>query len=151
MKHFKNFYLKAKALNVLYVPYSLESARQVTSLHSARPEHARRFRGGLVCKAQRLLYHPTPGLRVIKKKKKACSSSLYNPYSNSPIALTTSLQPLHAPFDPRIAWNGAGQVLSPLRNTHPEHTSRRITHLQPQINLIKSPNKPCKIPNKPCP
>jgi len=27
-----------------------------------------RFRGGLVCKAHRLLYHPTLGLRVIKKK-----------------------------------------------------------------------------------
>ena len=30
-----------------------------------------RFRGGLVCKAPRLLYHSTLGSRVIKKKKKA--------------------------------------------------------------------------------
>ena len=30
----------------------------------------KRFRGGLVFKAQRLLYHSTLGLRVIKKKKK---------------------------------------------------------------------------------
>ena len=29
-----------------------------------------RFRGGLVFKADRLLYHSTLGLRVIKKKKK---------------------------------------------------------------------------------
>ena len=42
------------------------------------PEHQRqriggtvkRFRGGLVFKAHRLLYHPTLGSRVIKKKKK---------------------------------------------------------------------------------
>jgi len=30
----------------------------------------KRFRGGLVCKAHRLLYHSTLGPRVIKKKKK---------------------------------------------------------------------------------
>jgi hypothetical protein len=29
-----------------------------------------RFRGGLVFKAHRLLYHSTLGLRVVKKKKK---------------------------------------------------------------------------------
>jgi len=29
----------------------------------------KRFRGGLVFKAHRLLYHSTPDLRVIKKKK----------------------------------------------------------------------------------
>jgi len=29
----------------------------------------KRFRGGLVFKAHRLVYHPTSGLRVIKKKK----------------------------------------------------------------------------------
>ena len=32
--------------------------------------NVKRFRGGLVCKAHRLLYHSTLGLRVIKKKKK---------------------------------------------------------------------------------
>jgi len=32
--------------------------------------HVKRFRGGLVFKAHRLLYHPTLGLRVMKKKKK---------------------------------------------------------------------------------
>ena len=32
--------------------------------------NVQRFRGGLVCKARRLVYHSTLGLRVIKKKKK---------------------------------------------------------------------------------
>jgi len=32
--------------------------------------NVKRFRGGLVFKAHRLLYHSTLGLRVIKKKKK---------------------------------------------------------------------------------
>jgi len=31
--------------------------------------NVKRFRGGLVLKAHRLLYHSTLGLRVIKKKK----------------------------------------------------------------------------------
>ena len=30
----------------------------------------KRFRGGLIFEAHRLLYHSKPGLRVIKKKKK---------------------------------------------------------------------------------
>jgi len=34
------------------------------------PENVQRFRGGLVFKARRLLYHSILGLRVIKKKKK---------------------------------------------------------------------------------
>ena len=33
--------------------------------------NVQRFRGGLVCKAHRLLYHSTLGLRVITKKKKS--------------------------------------------------------------------------------
>ena len=32
--------------------------------------NVKRFRGGLVLKVHRLLFHPTLGLRVIKKKKK---------------------------------------------------------------------------------
>ena len=36
--------------------------------------NVQRFRGGLVCKAHRLLYHSTPCVRVIKKKnQKGCS------------------------------------------------------------------------------
>ena len=37
----------------------------------ARKSDVQRFRGGLVFKAHRLLYHSTLGLRVIKKKKKS--------------------------------------------------------------------------------
>jgi len=33
--------------------------------------NVKRFRGGLIFEAHRLLYHSTPGLRVIKKKKKS--------------------------------------------------------------------------------
>ena len=36
----------------------------------ARERERERFRGGLVLKAHRLLYHSTPGLRQINKKKK---------------------------------------------------------------------------------
>jgi len=36
-----------------------------------------RFRGGLVFKAQRRLYHSTLGLRVIKKKKKTTPASVW--------------------------------------------------------------------------
>ena len=37
----------------------------------------KRFRGGLVCKAHRPVYHSTLGLRVIKKKKKEGGSTLF--------------------------------------------------------------------------
>jgi len=40
--------------------------------------NVQRFRGGLVFKAHRLLYHSTLALRVIKKKKFAPSSLYYN-------------------------------------------------------------------------
>ena len=39
--------------------------------------NVKRFRGGLVCKAHKLLYHSTLGSRVIKKKKKC----LAKPYT----------------------------------------------------------------------
>jgi len=38
---------------------------------------AKRFRGGHVFKAHRLVYHSTLGWRVIKKKKKAASNRLF--------------------------------------------------------------------------
>jgi len=55
--------------------------RQGTGFRSASPakfsareqlhyRNVKRFRGGLVFKAYRLVYHSTLGLRVIKKKKK---------------------------------------------------------------------------------
>ena len=34
--------------------------------------NAERFRGGLVCKAHRLLHHSTLGSRVVKKKRRKC-------------------------------------------------------------------------------
>jgi len=39
--------------------------------------NVQRFRGGLVFKAHRLLYHSTLGLRVITKKKKRESIYIY--------------------------------------------------------------------------
>jgi len=42
----------------------------------------KRFRGGLVFKADRLLYHSTLGLRVIKKKKKRSTSMAGGPSSH---------------------------------------------------------------------
>jgi len=41
-----------------------------------RPVPSLRFRGGLVCKAHRLVYHSTLGWRVIKKKKRSSGASL---------------------------------------------------------------------------
>ena len=43
------------------------------SFPAASSVPVQRFRGGLVFKAHRLLYHSTLGWRVIKKKKKAPS------------------------------------------------------------------------------
>ena len=43
---------------------------QLIQLH----KNVQRFRGGLIFKAHRLLYHSILGLRVIKKKKKETSS-----------------------------------------------------------------------------
>jgi len=40
------------------------------TLHGGYARNVKRFRGGLVVKAHRLLYHSNLGLRVIKKKKK---------------------------------------------------------------------------------
>jgi len=47
----------------------LEGRRQPEGA-AQRVAPVKRFRGGLVFKAHRLLYHSTLGLRVIKKKKK---------------------------------------------------------------------------------
>jgi len=46
--------------------FSAEVSTEITEMQ--------RFRGGLVFKAHRLLYHSTLGLRVIKKKKKKTRS-----------------------------------------------------------------------------
>ena len=46
-----------------------------TPVSMKRTKRVQRFRGGLVFKAHRLLYHSTLGLRVIKKKKEEQSES----------------------------------------------------------------------------
>jgi len=49
--------------------YMRESAFSVVTLGRELLEKGSRFRGGLVFKAHRLVYHSTLGLRVIKKKE----------------------------------------------------------------------------------
>jgi len=48
--------------------YNLYATTAVPQQKGGR--NAKRFRGGLVFKAHRLVYHSTLGLRVIKKKKR---------------------------------------------------------------------------------
>ena len=50
-----------------------------------------RFRGGLVFKAHRLLYHSTLGLRVIKKKKKTLEVDAVMPVDAYTISLSLTL------------------------------------------------------------
>ena len=58
---------------------------EATPLHEVSPiqllrRNVKRFRGGLVYKAHRLLYHPTLGLRGIKKRRRReVSPSLDSP------------------------------------------------------------------------
>ena len=55
-----------------WVTIFLKSARLIRPSPSARDwyfRNVKRFRGGLVFKAHRLVYHSTLGWRVIKKKK----------------------------------------------------------------------------------
>ena len=40
--------------------------------------NVQQFRGGLEFKAHRLLYHSTPGLRVLRRKKKISFANTYN-------------------------------------------------------------------------
>ena len=47
----------------------------VLSLRTILRRNVKRFPGGLVFKAHRLLYHSTLGLRLIKKKKKTTGTS----------------------------------------------------------------------------
>ena len=56
--------MKKKKKNAVYV----RPAEPLGPL--GRHRDVQRFRGGLVFKAHRLLYHSTLGLRVIQKKKK---------------------------------------------------------------------------------
>ena len=57
---------EAAHMHELYGTLPAPPLSRVQLLH----RNVKRFRGGLVFKAHRLLYHSTLGLRVIKKKKK---------------------------------------------------------------------------------
>jgi len=50
----------------------IESILKVEKVPAPCPRNVKRFRGGLVSKAHRLLYHSTLGLRLIKKKRAPC-------------------------------------------------------------------------------
>ena len=58
----------------LFLLHALLRLREVTAktqnLEQLLHRNAKRFRGGLVCKAHRWLYHSTLGSRVMKKQKK---------------------------------------------------------------------------------
>ena len=58
-------------------PQNVEATRHSNStvggVHQLR-RNVKRFRGGLVFKAHRLLYHSTLGLRIIKKRRRGCTS-----------------------------------------------------------------------------
>ena len=53
--------------HALHDQHPLRCGRRLQGTHTLR-RNVKRFRGGLVCKAYRLLYHSTLGLRVIKKR-----------------------------------------------------------------------------------
>jgi len=52
----------------LHWPTDRDALWRVEGLEQLLHRNVQRFRGGLVVKAHRLLYHSTLGLRVIKKK-----------------------------------------------------------------------------------
>ena len=56
------------------------------------------FRGGLVCKAHRLLYHSTLGLRAIKKKKKYQRHD----WTSEKLSLTAWMSTRHASFTAHV-------------------------------------------------
>ena len=72
---FFDIYNKSSTINhqrymaLCYTPVQRDSLR-IKRLHGVHRRNVKRFRGGLVFKADRLLYHSSLGLKVIKKKKK---------------------------------------------------------------------------------
>jgi len=72
----------------LRVQNALETWREppLQTISRLDEQHMKRFRGGLVIKAHRLLCHSTLGLRVIKEKKKNSISAYLRTTFSSPHA-----------------------------------------------------------------
>jgi len=68
VKIYKVLFPPGKALGSWLHPVKLYKVFSIKEQLLRR--NVKRFRGGLVFKAHRLVYHPTLGWRVIKKKKK---------------------------------------------------------------------------------
>ena len=69
--------------------------------------NVKRFRGGLVCKAHRLLYHSTLGLRVIKKKKDGWNVCLSDDADDTKLSLPPGMTtPVHS-----RTWSTTSSVL----------------------------------------
>ena len=87
--------VQALAVRVSGVP---AVAMEVVDSRKLRRRNVKRFRGGLVFKAHRLLYHSTPGSRVRKEKRSlgiACSrSGGGNPQSHRGTSLIRNSAPL---------------------------------------------------------
>ena len=96
-------YMCKVELECIHVHVQSEIAAVVTRLSMRCGwAHVKRFRGGLVFKAHRLLYHSTLGLRLIKKKKKCgWAKALYR--GASLIRKRSPLGPYRRPM-PRALW-----------------------------------------------
>ena len=74
-----------------------------------------RFRGGLVFKAHRLLYHSTLGSRVIKKKKKSSPENFGTIFEFDAPSIE-ELEPVHGPatvsFTHQISQLFDGQIFN---------------------------------------
>ena len=77
----------------------------------------KRFRGGLIFKAHRLVYHPTLGSRVMKKRKKSANSEALVQEPLREIAHADSQVMPRSP--PPLAFFGGGaQYLALLSNEY---------------------------------
>jgi len=103
-----------------------------SSLHSEISQHntwyrnVQRFRGGLVFKAHRLLYHSTLGLRVIKKKKthgQAPQTGPGTPRVRSRAFLSVIGSGL-------IGWEGYRESRRCSRDTYPESCITKYTSIR---------------------
>ena len=77
----------------------------------------KRFRGGLVFKAHRLLYHSTLGLRVIKKKTPAPRAVLRVEGLQGYLVHKKQPPPLGPPYDPRYSPPPGSPLQAGVRST----------------------------------